>query len=320
MAKRRQVHTQNSRPRQGVHYKKRKRRRNGFHKFLRVLLEVVLLFLLAVFLFLSYKYTRMSKEKLHKGEIKASTTISASEQYRMEGYETFPVILTDGETGRMEDIMLIASVEKENGNVRFTSVDTQTWLSVDDADVILREVYEIEGVKRLVSALNSNLSLDMKDYLILQTCIIQEMVDRYGGIVIDLDTAEQKAVNEILRISGKKEIAKDGKRKLNGEQVMAYIRNTKSEKTVMDKLSEVAWILLLTTEKRGLTKANHESDELLYHITTSFSLLDFGKLLKEVFVYEIKPHAVMPADLTDDYEALKELHEYLYPVPAEDPA
>lgn len=283
-----------------VQHRKKKKKKNRIWNLFHFLLEILLLVLLAAILFCAYKNSRMTKVHLKWKEIKKCTTLSDTEKEQRKKYRTLPVILVDGENERMEDIMLIASIEKETGTIRFASIDTECWLTdTDGYENQISDEYEVNGAGALVSLLNQNLELDMEDYIILKSCILPETVNHFGGIDIELDKKETESVNELLRLSSQTPISGSGKQHLTGEQVMAYCRNAYSEKHRMDRLADVAWKLLLRTEQEQFSGINHVTDECLYHITTSLSMIDCAMMVKELLVYEIAPYGIMPKDITE---------------------
>ncbi len=292
--------------------KKRKKRRSKFLSLLRFFFEIVFLIALAIVLFLSYKYARMTIEKPKRGSIRIVKDIPDTQKSKMEGFLTIPIFLVygDNEAGIMEDIMIIASIEEEFGNVRFASLSTDLWLGDEEgyADVC-SEIYEVDGPERLVTLLNRNLGLQMKDYIVLRTCILPETVDRFEGLNLSLAEGEAERANELLRVQGKALIEGAGTQHLNGTQVMAYCRSSYSNEEMMDKVSETAVRLLEYTERQDLSTVNHVTDELLYHVTTSITFFDFCRMIKDLLVYEIKPHANMTDDIIDYPQPLI---DYLY--------
>ena len=98
--------------------------------------------------------------------------------------------------GENSDTMIIASVNNDTKEVRLVSVYRDTLLNVgNDTYSKINSAYAYGGPEQAISALNTNLDLDIKDYATVDFNALTEAVDALGGLDIPLSYAEIEHMN-----------------------------------------------------------------------------------------------------------------------------
>ena len=122
------------------------------------------------------------------------------------------------------DALMVASLNRENGHVFFTSIMRDTLVPLlDEADSWHRinHAYRAGGAGRSINVVNNALSLDIQHYVAVNFDDVFVLADRLGGLYIDLRLDEAFWLSSIFVDC---EPLVEGLNLLNGPQVLAYSR------------------------------------------------------------------------------------------------
>ena len=122
------------------------------------------------------------------------------------------------------DAIILASVNRVTNEITLTSVIRSTFvpqrIGGDSWDRI-NMIYAAGGPGRAVNVFNYLFSLDVQRYVVLRFSSVFALVDRLGGLELELTAAEARAVN---RIFPEFDPLEKGMNLMNGRQVLAYSR------------------------------------------------------------------------------------------------
>ncbi len=135
------------------------------------------------------------------------------------------------EKGYRSDCIMIASINQNTGDIKLVSVYRDTYLNTGkDTFQKCNAAYALGGGNAAVSMLNSNLDMDITNWMAVSYRGLADAIDSLGGIYIDVDDAEighlnayQGAVAEILG-EDYVPLAETGYQKVNGLQAAGYCR------------------------------------------------------------------------------------------------
>lgn len=133
------------------------------------------------------------------------------------------------------DTMIIISINNDTGAVRMVSLYRDTYLDIiqTDGNTIYSKAnaaYSWGGPQGAVSTLNTNLDLNIDDYIVVNFSGLSEIIDLLGGIDINITDLEMRRINKIgsdmEEESGKEftEVEGSGDVHLDGFQATAYCR------------------------------------------------------------------------------------------------
>ena len=157
--------------------------------------------------------------------------------------------------GNRSDTMMVASLNKETGEIRIVSVYRDTLLELGDGSYNkANAAYSFGDAEAAIGLLNRNLDLDVDKYVSCTFKALVDTIDAVGGIEIDVKEEEIDYLNgyqvEIIKCTGidSRGIRKPGKRVLNGTQATAYARiryteggdftRTERQREVLTKLGQ----------------------------------------------------------------------------------
>lgn len=277
-------------------------------------------------------------------------------------YTDFVMFGVDSRQGEVDtsnsDSILIVSIHNTTGEVKMVSVYRDTMLGICDATGTINQYFKVNsaysygGPEGAINTLNLNLDLDLKDYVTVNFGGVAEIINKLGGIKVNLTEDELAQLNHHLKstISSTGEYAPpvrySGKNiKLNGIQATTYCRIRKAtfydpetgdaisndfgraarQRSVIMKLVEKAKQASIS-ELQGMveTVLNGENDKGNI-ISTSFTFEEIINLLPIIFDFQLNGSEGFPSNLTTGtFDGVSyvvpsglsanvtKLHEYLY--------
>ena len=188
----------------------------------------------------SYAFVLKQYNKIQRPDFEASkvenTVLSSEEIQKMKGYwniAAFGVDSRDSSVGRgnNSDVIIIVSINRENGEIRMCSVFRDSYLSLSNGSYSkINAAYAIGGPEQAVRALNQNLDLNITDYATFNWKAVATGIDILGGVDIDLTDAEFKYINSYITETvkatgiGSVQLTHAGQNHLDGVQAVAYAR------------------------------------------------------------------------------------------------
>lgn len=325
--------------------------------------EIIVLLLLVGILFV---YTQINKRmdnlNLDEGEdlnVQINESVAGSEV--LSSYTNIALFGVDKRTGDEglygnSDTAIIASINNDTKEVRLVSLYRDTYLRVDEDSEgngiynKCNSAYLRGGPEQAINMLNTNLDLDIENYVSVDFSAMATVVDCLGGLDIPLtyqeiihtnnhcvETSEQTGIDytpiEIPDPKPEDETAIVDTYHLNGVQVTAYCRIRQTLSGDMGRTERQRLVLKLLTEKAksaGLGTLNDILDQVFPLIQTNFSKSELIRLGMNIFNYSMGENTgfpvdyVMGADLTVPATGLdcvipttletnvKYLHEFLF--------
>lgn len=331
--------------------RKRRRRRILFA------LEILVLLMLVGCLFVYAKLNSLEFVSIDLGNIGISATVKDNEV--MKGYTTIGLVGVDSRDGDLgagtnSDTMIIASINNDTKEVKLVSVYRDTYLRIgedEEGNGIYNKAnsaYAQYGPEGFVRMLNSNLDLNVTDFVTVDFEAVAEAVELLGGIEEELTQEEVVHLNnycvETSEVTGMdyeplEEVA--GVHHLNGVQTVAYarirytagndFRRAARQRDVIYKIAEKA----KSADVGTLTKI---LDTVFPSIKTSMTKAEILSMGVNMLSYNIVDQAGFPHDhlygenvknamngldcvLPVTLESnVVWLHEFLYPEDAYEPS
>lgn len=147
------------------------------------------------------------------------------------------------EGGDSCDCIMIMSIHKETSDVKILSIYRDTYMKIIGADGSFRNYFKVNssnsgsngGAGAIVNTLNTNLDLNIQDYVMVNFNGIATIIDLLGGIEVNITEGEMEYINgyltETREITGidSPDVTTYGENiHLNGLQATAYSRIRKT--------------------------------------------------------------------------------------------
>ncbi len=266
-----------------------------------------------------YRYMNLTQDVEFDVSKVQNNNIDITQKQKMSGYWTvavFGVDSRDGGVGRgtNADVQLICNVDMATGDVTLVSVYRDTYLKTGSSTryAKINEAYALGGPEQAVAALNSNLDLNIENYVTFNWKAVADTIDMLGGVDIDITDKEFYYMNAYIHETSVKAdinaenpaanyISKAGYQHLNGVQAVAYARlrymDNDFERTRRQR--EVISQCLDKAKKADLATLTSIIDTVLPQVAFNIDTADIVELAKGVSRYNIKDSAGFPKDLKD---------------------
>lgn len=279
-----------------------------------------------------------------------------------EEYTNFVMFGVDSREGEVNtsnsDSILIVSIHNTTSEVKMVSVYRDTMLGICDNTGNINQYFKVNsaysygGPEGAINTLNLNLDLDLKDYVTVNFGGVAEIINKLGGITVNLTDDELQQLNHHLKstISSTGEYAppvrRSGKNvKLNGIQATTYCRIRKAtfydpktgdaisndfgraarQRSVIMKLVEKAKEASVTELQGMVETVLNGKNKKGNIISTSFTFDEIINLLPIIFDFKLSGSEGFPSKLeTGTFDGVSyvvasglsanvtALHEYLY--------
>ena len=248
-------------------------------------------------------------------------------------------------SGENSDTMIIASINYDEKEIRLVSVYRDTLVNIgDDIYAKANAAYAYGGAKQALTMLNTNLDLNISEYVTIDFNALAAAVDALDGLDIPLSYAEIVHMNNYC-IETSEETGRDytpvplpepkpedqeaivDTYHLNGVQVTSYCRIRFTASLDMgrtERQRRVIQMLVTKAKETGLTRIFDIMDEVFPMVKTNMTLTEILTLAPSLMGYgigntngfpmeyrfaETRGSVIVPTDLISN---VAELHEFLY--------
>lgn len=330
--------------------KKALRAKKKKRKIIILAVELLVLILVLAGLWVMQKLSKIDTDISFKGKDVSNEDLSQHTKDILGEYTTIALFGLDNRgsgnySSGNSDVIMIARIDNETKEVKLVSVYRDTLLNMadlenKDAYSKANAAYAVGGPEQAVRMLNTNLDLDIKEYVAFDFNAVARAVDLLGGVEIEVSNAEASLMkgyqDEVGEITNKdvKYLKGGGTYNLDGVQAVSYARiryvgngdfqRTERQRTVLNKMVEKALASDIGT-------INKLIDTTFEDIKTSLSKTEILSLAKDTMSYSMgestgfpfqqttgsfnvsyqsrKASCVVPTDLATN---VKQLHEFLY--------
>ena len=206
-------------------------------KFLKGLLIfiLILIILACVLIGAGYYFIKSKISKTYIDVKPEEIEVNEGVTEQLTGYRNIALLGIDSRkddygTGNRSDCIIIASINNDTKEVRLASVYRDSYLKIKGSLDKVTHAYSYGGAALTLSTLNTNLDLDITEFVTVNFDAVAELVDSVGGVEIEIEPNEIKHINnyiiDVSKHTGKKSerITTPGKKTLNGVQAVAYSR------------------------------------------------------------------------------------------------
>lgn len=286
----------------------------------------------------------IDKEKITINEEIAEIRQTEATEQAVKGYYNIALFGVDSRNGDLgkgnrSDTIIIASINQDTQEIKLISVFRDTFLNLgNDSYNKCNAAYANGGPEQAISMLNTNLDLDITDYVTVGFGGLIDSVNALGGIEMEVTDAEISHLNN-YQLSMAEELGVDyipvehsGKQLLNGMQATAYcrIRYTKGDDfRRAERQRDVLMAMMEKAKKASVSELTEMVNAILPEVETSLGVNDILSVLGSVAGYDVvtsdgfpfadnrvgvnvgsRGSCVVPTDLEEN---VIELHGILYP-------
>ncbi len=263
-----------------------KRKRRGLKTFgiiILILLIILALIVGGTFLFISNKLGKMQKIDLNEEDLNVSSQV----EQNLADYRNIAIFGIDSREdtysrGNRSDCIIIASINNKTKEVKLVSVYRDTYVQIEGHGLDkITHAYSFGEAPLAIKTLNTNLDLNVKEFVTVNFDSVKEIIDNIGGISMQITD------EEVSHIPG---ITKAGTYNLTGEQALAYARirhATGGDYKRTERMRDVLTAVANKVKTFNISQLNTFVDKTLPRVYTNITANDIFSLLPSVTSYKI---------------------------------
>ncbi len=325
-------------------------RRRGIRNVPLLIAELLLLTAAVAVMYVVVTTTReverktIDREKITINEEVAEIMQEEETETMLKGYHNIALFGVDARNGELgkgtrSDTIIIASINQDTQEIRLVSVFRDTFLNLgNDSYNKCNAAYANGGPEQAINMLNTNLDLNITDYVTVGFGGLIDSVNALGGVEMEVTKAEISHLNN-YQLTMAEELGVDyipvehsGRQLLDGLQATAYcrIRYTKGDDfRRAERQRDVLAAMMEKAKTASVGELTEMVNAILPEVQTSLGVNDIVSVLGSVAGYDIvtsegfpfednrvganvgsKGSCVIPNDLEEN---VIELHSILYP-------
>lgn len=287
----------------GKHSEGKEKKKSGKAKKVVLIILLILVILLGVasgigVWYVGDKFGKLNYVEIDEKDIEVNNGIDE----KLNGYRTIAIFGVDSRNnelvkGTRSDCIILATIDEKTKEVKLTSVYRDTYLEITGRSLDkVTHAYAYGGAALSMSTLNTNLDLNIKEFVTVNFESVVDIVNAVGGVNIDITSSELKYINnyidEINRVTNNNasHITKTGSQTLNGVQALAYgrIRYTAGgDYKRTERMRDVMMAVVNKAKRMSVTKLNSLADTLLPKVYTNMSATEIIGLIPQLASYKI---------------------------------
>lgn len=310
--------------------KKKKKKMKTWKKLVLFLAELVLLAVVIVVWFVVEKFSELDIVTIDRESIVVNEEIYEKNTV-MQEYTNILLLGCDErspEVAEREDVyqtntdaILVCSINNNTKEVKLVSVYRDTILlmpksvAMNEKYVKATEAYNLAGVETTIGMINTNLDLDIKDYVLVNFAALIDIVDAVGGIDLEIDDNELYWINEYLRDTAENTgrtyelVESSGMVHLDGIQATSYCR-IRYDKNLdygrAERQRKVISLVFERAKKMNVSQLSAAVNGVIANVKTSIPASQILSMAQDVFNYNLSGQCGFPFE---KYGALKSIGE-----------
>ncbi|PRR83066.1 LCP family protein [Clostridium vincentii] len=199
------------------------------------LLGVILLGLLGAAGYSYYVYSRMDNVQIDREEV-LNDTGKKEEYSNIINIALFGVDRGEDDGGEgglhgLSDAIMILTINEDTKQLKISSIMRDTYVNIPThGDDIINTAMLAGGPELMLKTINTNFDLDIDKFIGVNLESLPKIIDKLGGLDINVDSEEVPLVNGLVRSINERTsnnssgITSAGMQHLNGTQATAYAR------------------------------------------------------------------------------------------------
>lgn len=282
--------------------KDKKTKKKGLKLFGKIVLVLIILLAIiigSIFFAIYSKLSKMQQIDLNEEDL----GVSSQAEETLSEYRNIAIFGVDSrsnnlEQGNRSDCIIIASINNSTKEVRLISVYRDTYVQIEGHGLDkITHAYSYGSAPLAIKTLNTNLDLNIKEFVTVNFDSVAEAVDELGGVTINIESQEElkylnSYIDETSRITGKsnEKVQNTGKQNLNGVQAVAYSRiryTSGGDYKRTERMRTVIEAMANKLKTKSIGEMNSFVDCILPKVYTNIKSSDVFALMPSVINFKI---------------------------------
>ncbi|MGI6722043.1 MAG: LCP family protein [Anaerovoracaceae bacterium] len=224
----------------------------------------------------------------------------------LDGYRDIAILGVDARKqesikGSRSDAIIVARINEKTGRIQLISVMRDSYLQIEGEDGSkgldkITHAHAYGGAIDTCKSLNRNLDLNISEYLVFNWKAVADLVDKVGGVTVDIDYDEIYDMNQYGYESAENvdgtytPIYQTGKTKLNGAAAVTYCRirkNSGGDPGRGSRYKEVMGQLLKKARNMDPSDLNDTANKILPELRTNMKKTAVLSMMSNMSSYKI---------------------------------
>ncbi len=268
----------------------------------RIIVVIILVISILIILFgVFVGYSYYLYDKMNKIEIDSSRVLANNKEQVNEEGSVINIALLGVDNIGLSDCIMILTINKESQSIKLSSIMRDSLVYIPNyGEGKINWSMTIGGASLTLKTINENYNLSIVDYVKVNLEGLPKLIDKLGGIDIDVNEEEKKyiqcyidSINSINK-SQDSHIKESGYQHLTGTQAIAYcrIRYTEGDDFMRTKRQrKVFKTIAQKVNTLNILEINNFISDILPYVETNLSysdILDIGKILLSISDKNIK--------------------------------
>lgn len=282
--------------------KDKKTKKKGLKLFWKIVLVLIILLAIiigSIFFAIYSKLSKMQQIDLNEEDL----GVSSQAEETLSEYRNIAIFGVDSrsddlEQGNRSDCIIIASINNSTKEVRLISVYRDTYVQIEGHGLDkITHAYSYGSAPLAIKTLNTNLDLNIKEFITVNFDSVAEAVDKLGGVTINIESQEElkylnSYIGETSRVTGKtsEKVQDIGQQYLNGVQAVAYSRIRYTEGGDYKRTERMRTVIEAMANKlktKSIGEMNSFVDCILPKVYTNIKSSDVFALMPSVTNFKI---------------------------------
>ena len=292
--------------------KKKKKKKGRWLKVLGTILLTIIL-IIAILLGTAYMYIKSKLSKMNTVQLDESQLgITAEASTKLAKYRNVAIFGVDSREddygkGNRSDCIIIASINNETKEVRLISVYRDTYVNIQGHGLDkITHAYSYGEAPLAINTLNTNLDLNISEFVTVNFDSVSDAVDALGGVTINIENEEIKYINDYIDATAQithktsSHITSAGKQNLDGVQAVAYSRIRYTAGGDYKRTERMRTVIEAMTNKlksKNIMEINNFMDEILPKVYTNISQKSIMSMIPDMINYKISTSMGWPYEV-----------------------
>ena len=280
----------------------RPKKRTGLKVF--GIIVLILVVLLIAIVGGTYFYIQDKLNKIQHVDIDVSQLdINDKVEENLSGYRNIALFGIDSRSiedygkGNRSDCIIIASINQSTKEVKLMSVYRDTYVQIEGHGLDkITHAYSYGEAPLAISTLNTNLDLNIKEFVTVNFDAVAEAINELGGVTIPVEQSEIQYINSYIKETSKvtgiqtKEVTSAGTQTLDGVQAVAYARiryTSGGDYKRAERMRTVVEAMFNKLKTKSLGEINSFADSILPKIYTNITAGDILAMVPDLLNYKI---------------------------------
>lgn len=268
------------------------------------IIVLTLIILLVAIIGYTYFYITDKLNKIQRVDIDlGQLDISEQAEANLTGYRNIALFGIDSRSnddygrGNRSDCIIIASINNSTKEVKLVSVYRDTYMQIEGHGLDkVTHAYSYGEAPLAISTLNTNLDLNIKEFVAVNFDAVAEAVDALGGVVIPVEEDELKYINTYIEGTSEvtgiqtENVTSAGTQTLDGVQAVAYARIRYTEGgdyKRAERMRTVVEAMFNKLKTKSISELNKFADLILPKIYTNIDTSAIISMAPDLLKYNV---------------------------------